>query len=59
MFAKSLRRTLAVLGLAHQSAPAPASILAIADLNLDRPAEAFEALRRIACQARTEFDLAA
>jgi hypothetical protein len=60
MFAKSFRGALAVLGLAvdeDETPPRPAG--AIADLDLDRPAEAFEALRRIVGVRHGPFDLAA
>lgn len=57
MFANALRQTLAVLGLVEETPSA--SEPTIADLNLDRPAEAFEALRRIASQTPQTFDLAA
>ena len=61
MFANALRQTLAVLGLAEDSADvvAPAPVLAITGLDLNRPADAFEALRRIAGQAEESLDLAA
>ena len=60
MFARSLRGALAVLGLAFdedETPPRPACV--IADLDLDRPAEAFEALRRIVEAGPDPLDLAA